>query len=134
MCFILPKSNCQQEGCIVCPSTDTTFDLKTGAVRDWMPSNPVLKFLTPPLRDLLTYPVKIEGDSIYINVKGRKTGESAEIVFGGITQAGKTATNVDVDEVWTGPSLFCTCLAFTFKRQDLKRKISISTYDKAYCS
>lgn len=88
----------QQDGCIVCPSTESTYDLKTGKVRDWMPSNPVLRVLTPSLRDLQTYSVKIESDSIYINVAG-KTGESAEIVFGGTTQAGKTATNVDVDEV-----------------------------------
>lgn len=88
----------QQDGCIVCPSTESTYDLKTGKVKDWMPTNPVLRVLTPSLRDLQTYSVKIESESIYINVAGR-TGESAEIVFGGTTQAGKTATNVDVDEV-----------------------------------
>lgn len=64
-----------------------------------MPSNPVLRVLTPSLRDLVTYPVKVENESIFINVQGR--GDLAEIVFGGAStgQAGKTATNVDVDEV-----------------------------------
>ena len=64
-----------------------------------MPTNPVLRVLTPSLRDLVTYPVKIEDDAIYINVRGG--GDMAEIVFGGAAagQAGKTATNVDVDEV-----------------------------------
>jgi hypothetical protein len=64
-----------------------------------MPSNPVLRVLTPSLRDLVTYPVKVENESILINVQGR--GDLAEIVFGGAStgQAGKTATNVDVDEV-----------------------------------
>ncbi|KAG0577444.1 hypothetical protein KC19_5G156500 [Ceratodon purpureus] len=86
------------DGCIVCPSTESTYDLKTGKVRDWMPANPVLRVLTPSLRDLVTYPVKVDNDSILINVQG--AGE-AEIVFGGAAtgQAGRTATNVDVDEV-----------------------------------
>jgi hypothetical protein len=64
-----------------------------------MPNNPVLRFLTPPLRDLLTYPVKKDSEYIYINVQGIKSGNSAEIVFGGATQAGKTASDVSVDEV-----------------------------------
>ncbi|CAK9217769.1 unnamed protein product [Sphagnum jensenii] len=87
------------DGAIVCPSTDTTFDLNTGKVKEWMPNNPVLRFLTPPLRDLLTYPVKMDSEYIYINVQGIKSGNSAEIVFGGATQAGKTASDVSVDEV-----------------------------------
>lgn len=87
------------DGFVICPSTESTYDLKTGKVRDWMPSNPVLRVLTPSLRDLVTYPVKVENESIFINVQGR--GDLAEIVFGGAStgQAGKTATNVDVDEV-----------------------------------
>jgi hypothetical protein len=68
-------------------------------VKEWMPNNPVLRFLTPPLRDLLTYPVKMDSEYIYINVQGIKSGNSAEIVFGGATQAGKTASDVSVDEV-----------------------------------
>jgi hypothetical protein len=66
---------------------------------DWMPTNPILRVLTPSLRDLVSYPVKVEDDSIYINVQGK--GDLAEIVFGGAStgQAGKTATNIDVDEV-----------------------------------
>jgi len=87
------------EGCIICPSTESTYDLKTGKMVEWMPTNPILRFLTPSLRDLITYPVKVEDDSIYINVQGR--GDLAEIVFGGPAtgQAGRTATNIDVDEV-----------------------------------
>lgn len=45
-------------------------------------------------------PVKVEDDSIYISV--RSGGDLAEIVFGGAStagQAGKTATNINVDEV-----------------------------------
>lgn len=86
------------DGCIVCPSTESTYDLKSGKVKEWMPTNPVLRVLTPSLRDLVTYPVKVEDESIYINVRG---GGYAEIVFGGAASgnAGRTATNIDVDEV-----------------------------------
>lgn len=88
------------DGCIVCPSTESTFDLKTGEIKDWYPTNPILAFLTKPTRILEIYPVKTDGEYVFINTKkGSKTGQSAEIVFGGQTQAGKTATDVSVDEV-----------------------------------
>lgn len=81
-----------------------------------MPNNPVLRFLTPPLRDLLTYPVKKDSEYIYINVQGIKSGNSAEIVFGGATQAGKTASDVSVDEVLRKDSGF---LPFSFLLKNL---------------
>ncbi len=81
-----------------------------------MPNNPVLRFLTPPLRDLLTYPVKMDSEYIYINVQGIKSGNSAEIVFGGATQAGKTASDVNVDEVLRKDSGF---LPFSFLLKNL---------------
>ncbi|CAM6105292.1 unnamed protein product [Calypogeia fissa] len=87
------------DGCIVCPSTETTFNLKTGEIVDWYPTNPILAFLTRPTRMMEIYPVKTDGEYVYINTKKGKTGQSAEIVFGGQTQAGKTATDVSVDEV-----------------------------------
>eukprot|EP00246_Nothoceros_aenigmaticus_P007351 TRINITY_DN2107_c0_g1_i1.p1 TRINITY_DN2107_c0_g1~~TRINITY_DN2107_c0_g1_i1.p1 ORF type:complete len:319 (+),score=41.84 TRINITY_DN2107_c0_g1_i1:58-957(+) len=88
-----------QDGCVVCPSTETTFDLKTGAIKDWYPTNAVLRFLTRPVRDLETYPVKSDSDYIYIDMKKGISGQSAEIIFGEATQVGKTATNVDVEEI-----------------------------------
>lgn len=89
-----------QDGCIVCPSTDSTFDLRTGAVRDWYPKNPVLKALTPILRTLYIYPVKTDGENIYISLGGGASSDaSAEIVFSGRAQPGATATNVNVEEV-----------------------------------
>ena len=45
-----------QDGCIVCPSTDSTFDLRTGEIKEWYPKNPVLRALTPVLRKLFVYP------------------------------------------------------------------------------
>jgi nitrite reductase/ring-hydroxylating ferredoxin subunit len=87
------------DGCIVCPSTETTFDLKTGEIKDWYPTNPILAFLTKPTRILTVYPVKTDGEYVYINTRRGQTGETAEIVFGGAIQAGKTADDVSVDEV-----------------------------------
>ncbi|KAL3702034.1 hypothetical protein R1sor_020056 [Riccia sorocarpa] len=86
------------EGCIVCPSTESQFDLKTGEIKDWYPTNPILAFLTKPTRILDVYPVKVDADYVYINMKRASTGQSAEIVFGGQIQAGKTATDVNVEE------------------------------------
>ncbi|CAH2066772.1 unnamed protein product [Thlaspi arvense] len=89
-----------QDGCIVCPSTDSTFDLRTGEIREWYPKNPVLRVLTPALRKLFVYPVKFDEENIYISIRGNgKTDAAAEIVFSGKAQPGLTATNVNVDEV-----------------------------------
>lgn len=89
-----------QDGCIVCPSTDSTYDLRTGNVKDWYPKNPVLRALTPSLRPLYVYPVKTDTENIYISIGGGVSSDaSAEIVFSGRAQPGITATNVDVDEV-----------------------------------
>jgi len=90
-----------QDGCIVCPSTDSTFDLRTGDVKEWYPKNPVLRVLTPALRKLFTYPVKTDEQNIYISLRGGKTDASAEIVFSGKAQPGVTATDVNVEEVTT---------------------------------
>lgn len=88
-----------QDGCIVCPTTDSTYDLRTGAVKDWYPKNPVLRTLTPSLRTLYIYPVKTDGENIYISMAGVSSDASAEIVFSGKAQPGITATNVYVEEV-----------------------------------
>ncbi|XWS21950.1 hypothetical protein CRYUN_Cryun30bG0101900 [Craigia yunnanensis] len=89
-----------QDGCIVCPTTDSTFDLRTGGIKEWYPKNPVLRALTPALRTLYIYPVKTDGKNIYISMKGSvKSDAAAEIVFSGKAQPGVTATDVNVDEV-----------------------------------
>ncbi|XP_073288332.1 uncharacterized protein [Primulina huaijiensis] len=61
-----------QDGSIVCPTTDSTFDLRIGEIKDWYPKNPVLRVLTPPLRTLFVYPAKSNG--------GTKSDASTEIV------------------------------------------------------
>ncbi|KAI3460710.1 hypothetical protein Pfo_017373 [Paulownia fortunei] len=89
-----------QDGCIVCPTTDSTFDLRTGDIKEWYPKNPVLRALTPPLRTLFVYPVKTDGENIYISMSGGiQSNASTEIVFSGKAQPGVTATDVNVDEV-----------------------------------
>ncbi|KAK6940356.1 Rieske-like [2Fe-2S] domain, NirD-type [Dillenia turbinata] len=89
-----------QDGCIVCPTTDSTFDLRTGAIKEWYPNNPVLRVLTPALRSLFVYPVKTDDENIYIRMRGGVGSEAAaEIVFSGKAQPGVTATDVNVDEV-----------------------------------
>lgn len=89
-----------QDGCIICPTTDSTFDLRTGDIKEWYPKNPVLRVLTPALRKLFVYPVKTDGQNIYISMRGGlKSDAFAEIVFSGKAQPGVTATDVNVDEV-----------------------------------
>ncbi|PPR92005.1 hypothetical protein GOBAR_AA28676 [Gossypium barbadense] len=88
------------DGCIVCPTTDSTFDLRTGVIKEWYPKNPVLRALTPALRALYVYPVKTDGENIYISMQGGvKSDAAAEIVFSGKAQPGITASDVNVDEV-----------------------------------
>ncbi|MBA0746138.1 hypothetical protein Gogos_008680 [Gossypium gossypioides] len=88
------------DGCIVCPTTDSTFDLRTGVIQEWYPKNPVLRALTPALRALYVYPVKTDGENIYISMQGGvKSDAAAEIVFSGKAQPGITASDVNVDEV-----------------------------------
>ncbi|KAK8677688.1 hypothetical protein V6N13_143213 [Hibiscus sabdariffa] len=89
-----------QDGCIVCPTTDSTFDLRTGAIKEWYPKNPVLRALTPALRKLYVYPVKTDGENVYISMQGGVNSDAAaEIVFSGKAQPGVTASDVNVDEV-----------------------------------
>ncbi|KAG5576980.1 hypothetical protein H5410_057114 [Solanum commersonii] len=88
-----------QDGCIVCPTTDSSFYLQNGAIKEWYPNNPVLRVLTPALRNLFVYPVKTDDENIYISMRGGKVDASAEIVFSGKAQPGVTATDVNVDEV-----------------------------------
>ncbi|KAF9589147.1 hypothetical protein IFM89_019463 [Coptis chinensis] len=80
--------------------TDSTYDLRTGEVKDWYPKNVVLRVLTPSLRPLFVYSVKLDADNIYISLEdGVPYGASAEIVFSGKAQPGATASDVNVDEV-----------------------------------
>lgn len=88
-----------KDGCIVCPTTDSTFDLRSGEVKEWYPKNPVLRVLSPSLRNLRVYSVKMDTEYVYISTIGAKTDASAEILFSGKVQPGVTASDVNVEEV-----------------------------------
>jgi nitrite reductase/ring-hydroxylating ferredoxin subunit len=66
-----------QDGCIECPQTDTTFDLKSGEIRSWYPNNPVLRAITPTdtCRPMETFPVRIS------EAAGPLLGETVEVDF-----------------------------------------------------
>lgn len=85
----------------MCPSTDSTFDLRSGAVKEWYPKNPVLRALTPALRTLYVYPSKTDEKNIYISLEPGSVNAdaAAEIVFSGKAQPGVTVSDVNVDEV-----------------------------------
>lgn len=55
-------SRLNQDYCIACPTTGSLFDFRTGEIKDWYPSNFVLRTLTPQstCRNLRTYPVRLE--------------------------------------------------------------------------
>ncbi|KAK8949620.1 hypothetical protein KSP39_PZI006136 [Platanthera zijinensis] len=115
-----------QDGCIVCPSTDSIFDLQTGDIKEWYPKNPVLRMLTPALRKLLVYPVKIDDENIYISIEGGAQAEgSAEIVFSGKVQPGSTASNVNVDEVRMVVDEDSEGFGFTSKNELINGKAAI---------
>lgn len=115
-----------QDGCIVCPTTDSTFDLQTGEVKEWYPKNPVLRVLTPSLRTLFIYPVKIDGENICISMgDGIASGGSAEIVFSGRAQPGVTASDVNVDEVRMVVDEDSTGFGFTSQNELINGKAAI---------
>ncbi|XP_074581920.1 uncharacterized protein LOC141838366 [Curcuma longa] len=114
-----------QDGCIVCPTTDSTFDLQTGDIKEWYPKNPVLRVLTPALRKLFVYPVKLDGQNIYISMRGGGSGGSAEIVFSGRAQPGVTASDVNVEEVKMVVDEDFEGFGFSSKNELLNGKVAI---------
>ena len=64
-----------QEGVIVCPYTQSRFDIRTGAMLDWLPNESLLvKLWTPPISDLTVYPVKVSPQHIYIDTQPSMVG------------------------------------------------------------
>ena len=65
-----------QDGCIVCPSTRSTLDLKTGEIKDWYPDNPVLRRLTPieTCRPMEVFKRLARPDGVYVDVKNGSLG------------------------------------------------------------
>ena len=65
-----------QDGCIVCPTTKSTFELRTGEIKEWYPDNPFLKKLTPieTCRPMEVFPVLVRSDGVYVDVKNGSLG------------------------------------------------------------
>ena len=67
----LIRGEITEDGAIVCPRHHSAFDMKTGAVREWVPWPPVvgraLGALSPE-HVLPVYPTKVENGSIWIGV------------------------------------------------------------------
>lgn len=116
-----------QDGCIVCPTTDSTFDLRTGEVKEWYPNNPVLRLLTPSLRSLFVYPVKTDDQNIYISMGtgGPQSAASTEIVFSGKAQPGQTAADVNVEEVKMVVDEGAEGFGFTTKNEVINGKAAV---------
>ena len=72
------RARLTQDACIECPTTKTTFDLKTGEIKAWYPDNPVLAKLTPQetCRNMEVFPVVVaeEENAIYVGVKDGSLG------------------------------------------------------------
>jgi nitrite reductase/ring-hydroxylating ferredoxin subunit len=81
------KARLTQDACIECPTTKSKFDLKTGAIKEWYPDNPVLRRLTPQdtCRPMEVFPVEVRDDGIYIDAKNGSLGPDfvAPIGLGG---------------------------------------------------
>nr|ABR17245.1 unknown [Picea sitchensis] len=123
----LVNAKLTQDGCIMCPTTDSTFNLKTGDIEEWYPNNPVLRLLTPPIRKLFVYPTKVDSEYIYISM-GRAGGteDPTEIVFSGKTQAGITASDVNVEEVRMVVDEGETGFGFTTKNELINGRAAIA--------
>lgn len=54
---------------IQCPSTGTSFNLKTGEIMEWYPNNPVLRAITPQdtCRPMEVFPVQVTAEAISVD-------------------------------------------------------------------
>eukprot|EP00894_Picocystis_sp_ML_P001226 jgi/Pico_ML_1/51743/g307.t1 len=75
-----------QEYTIECPTTKTTFDIRTGKIMDWYPDNPALAFLTPKdtCRDLVVVKVKTDDEAVYIDATDERFRGGQSPTKGGI--------------------------------------------------
>ncbi|KAJ8749572.1 hypothetical protein K2173_026221 [Erythroxylum novogranatense] len=101
----LVNAKLTQDGCIVCLATDSTFDLRTGAIKAWY-----LRALIPTLKTLYVYPVKYDQENIYIGMRGTP---------------GVSASGVNVDEVKMMVDEDLDGFGFTVKNELINGKATI---------
>ena len=87
-----------QDGCIVCPGTQSTFDLRTGEIKSWYPDNAVLRRLTPieTCRPMEVFPVLVRPDGIFVDVKNGSLGPD----FRAATTSGGSDTSLENNNVY----------------------------------
>lgn len=92
------KARLTQDGCITCPGTQSTFDLKTGEIKSWFPDNPFLRRLTPieTCRPMEVFPVLVRGDGIFVDVKNGSLGPD----FRAATTSGGSDTSLENNNVY----------------------------------
>eukprot|EP00240_Pyramimonas_obovata_P016134 CAMPEP_0118931932 /NCGR_PEP_ID=MMETSP1169-20130426/8719_1 /TAXON_ID=36882 /ORGANISM="Pyramimonas obovata, Strain CCMP722" /LENGTH=300 /DNA_ID=CAMNT_0006874509 /DNA_START=65 /DNA_END=967 /DNA_ORIENTATION=+ len=91
-----------QDYCIECPTTATKFSMKTGEIVDWYPNNPVLRAVTPQdtCRPLEVFPVKIDGDTIYVDAANSNLAGTGFVVSETATTAGGADTSLENNNVF----------------------------------
>jgi len=94
-----------QDGCIECPQTASTFDLKTGAIKSWYPTNPVLRLLTPQEvagRPMEVFPVRVDEAASTISVAFGSSNLSALGLDGSSTSttSGGVETSIERNNVY----------------------------------
>lgn len=99
------KGRLTQDGCIACPTTDSTFYLSTGDIKEWYPRNVVLDLLTPR-KNLPVYPVKVEQDGIYVGIPDNTAVSSTSSSWTGAgptsfkASLGGSDTSIDQNNVY----------------------------------
>lgn len=85
-----------QQYTIECPTTKTTFDIRTGQIMDWYPDNPVLAFLTPKdtCKELVVVKVKVDEDFVYIDGTDSRFNDAGQSITKGGFDTSSESNNV----------------------------------------
>lgn len=91
-----------QDYCIECPTTATKFSMKTGEIVEWYPNNPVLRAVTPQdtCRPMEVFPVKIDGDTIYVDIQNSNLAGTDLVFSETATTAGGADTSLENNNVF----------------------------------
>lgn len=77
----------KHDDCKVCSTTDISFDLRTGKIKEWFPNNFILIILT-------------DEKNIYISItRSFKSDVATEIILNGKAQPDIATSNLNVEDV-----------------------------------
>ena len=85
-----------QNDSIICPSTLSEFDLNTGEVRTWYPTNRVLSSITPQCRPMDVFQAQAAAGAIYVKLP---LG-AAEAAAARPSTAGGAGTSAEGDNIY----------------------------------